>query len=175
MFSLDASGKLKIESKKADVSADTSTDILLQFAVQRRGLSMDQANLLEYNIHQKWVDCVIKMRLTPAPHVYQMTSFRQILDADKKLLEELCDATLQVTAEGRPLDKCFVERMNRSEVVHLLQPLPSKHVDNVIQDKLVPDRPSPYPVPGVKGKGKGKTKGKGKDNAKMPWSSYKCW
>ena len=58
--------------------------------------------------------------------------------------------------------------MNRSEVVHLLQPLPSKQVDNVIQDKLVPDRPSPYPVPGVKGKGKGKTKGKGKDNAKMP-------
>ena len=45
MFSLDASGKLKIESKKADVSADTSTEILLQFALQRRGLSMDQANL----------------------------------------------------------------------------------------------------------------------------------
>ena len=172
-FSLDASGKLKIESKKADVSAVTSTEILLQFAVQRRGLSMDQANLLEYNIHQKWVDRVIKIRLTPAPHGYQMTSFRQILDADKKLFEELCDATragVQVTAEGRPLDKCFVECMNRSEVVHLLQLLPSKHVDNVFQDKLVPDRPSPYPVPGVKGKGKGKTKGKGKDNAKMPWT-----
>ena len=32
-----------------------------------------------------------------------MTSFRQILDADKKLFEELCDATragVQVTAEG---------------------------------------------------------------------------
>ncbi len=62
MFSLDASGKLKIESKKTDVSADTSTEILLQYALQRRGLSMDQANLLEYNIHQKWVDRVIKMR-----------------------------------------------------------------------------------------------------------------
>ena len=112
MFSLDASGKLKIESKKTDVSADTSTEILLQFALRRRGLSMDQANLLEYNIHQKWVDRVIKMRLTPPPHGYQMTSFRQILDADKKLFEELCDATragVQVTAEGRPLDKCFVE------------------------------------------------------------------
>ena len=72
MFSLDASGKLKIESKNADVSADTSTEILLQFALQRRGLSMDQANLLEYNIHQKWVDRVIKMRLTPAPHGYHM-------------------------------------------------------------------------------------------------------
>ena len=129
MFSLDASGKLKIESKKTYVSADTSTEILLQFALQRRGLSMDQANLLEYNIHQKWVDRVIKMRLTPPPHGYQMTSFRQILDADKKLFEELCDATragVQVTAEGRPLDKCFVECMNRSEVVPFWQPLPSR-------------------------------------------------
>ena len=171
MFSLDASGKLNIASKKTDVSADTSTEILLQFALQRRGLSMDQANLLEYNIHQQWVDRVIKMRLTPPPHGYQMTSFRQLLDADKKLFEELCDATragVQVTAEGRPLDKCFVECMNRSEVVHLLQPLPSKRSDGGLSDKVFLERPSPYRVPGGKGKGKGKMKGKGKDSAKMP-------
>ena len=173
MFSLDASGKLKIESKKTDVSADTSTEILLQFALQRRGLSMDQANLLEYNIHQKWVDRVIKMRLTPPPHGYQLTSFRQILDADKKLFEELCDATrsgVQVTAEGRPLDNCFMVCMNRSEVVHLLQPLPSKQTDGSVADKIFVERSSPYSysLPGGKGKGKGKTKGKGKDSAKMP-------
>ena len=171
MFSLDSSGKLKIESKKTDVAADTSTEILLQFALQRRGLSMDQANLIEYNIHQKWVDRVIKMRLTPAPHGYQMTSFRQILDADKKLFEELSDATragVQVTAEGRPLDKHFVECMNRSEVVHLLQPLPSKQSESVLPDKVFVERPSPYSAPGGKGKGKGKTKAKGKDTSKMP-------
>ncbi len=101
-----------------------------------------------------------------------MTSFRQILDADKKLFEELCDATragVQVTAEGRPLDKCcFVDCTNRSEVVHVLQPLPSKQVETGVQDRPLFERPSPYPVPGVKGKGKGKTKNKGKDSAKMP-------
>ena len=132
---------------------------------------MDQANLLEYNIHQKWVDRAIKMRVTLAPHGYQMTSFPQVLDADKKLFEELSDATpagVQVTAEGRPLDKCFVECMNRSEVVHLLQPLPSKQVETGVQDRPIIERPPPYPVPGVKGKGKGKTKNKGKDGAKMP-------
>ena len=31
----------KIESKKTDVTADTTTGILLQYALQRRGLSMD--------------------------------------------------------------------------------------------------------------------------------------
>ena len=113
MFSLDSSGKLKIESKKTDVAADTSTEILLQFALQRRGLS---------------------------------------------------SAGVQVTAEGRPLDKHFVECMNRSEVVHLLQPLPSKQSESVLPDKVFVERPSPY----RKGKGKDKTKAKGKDTSKMP-------
>ena len=54
--------------------------------------------------------CCQNETYTPGPRGYQMTSFCQILDADKKLFEELCDATragVQVTAEGRPLDKCF--------------------------------------------------------------------
>lgn len=64
-----------------------------------------------------------------------MTSFRQILDieADKKLFEELCDETragVQMVADGRPLDKCFEPCTNKSEVVHLLQPLPAKFVDS---------------------------------------------
>lgn len=43
MFSIVGSGKLirQIESKKTDVTADTTTGILLQYALQRRGLSMD--------------------------------------------------------------------------------------------------------------------------------------
>ena len=93
------------------------------------------------------------------------------MDADKKLFEELCDATragVQVTAEGRPLDNCFVDCMNRSEVVHLLQPLPSKQTDGSVADKIFVERSSPYSLPGGKGKGKGKTKSKGKDSAKMP-------
>ena len=172
MFSIDGSGKLKVESKKADVAADTSTEILLQYALQCRGLSMDQANLLEFNIHQKWVDCIIKIRLTQPPHGYQLTSFRHILEADKKLFEELCDETraVQVTADGRPLDKCLELCMNKSEVVHLLQPLPSKAIDTsgAIKTSILAHRPTPYPQDLGKGKGKGKKGKQPFNNPKMP-------
>ena len=93
LFSIDSSGKLKLESKRVESQADTSSEILLQYALQRRGLSMDQANLLEYGIHQQWVDRLIKVRLTVSPQGYQQTSFRQMLEADKKLFEELAHAT----------------------------------------------------------------------------------
>ena len=35
-----------------------------------------------------------------------------------------------MVADGRPLDKCFEPCTNKSEVVHLLQPLPAKFVDS---------------------------------------------
>ena len=177
LFSLDGSGKLKFETKKADVVADTSNEILLQYALQRRGLSMEQANLIAYEKHQLWVDRVIKLRLVAPPQGYQQVSFRQILEADKRLFEELCDATrsgVQATAEGRPIDKAFETCMNKPEVMHLLQPLPGKAVE-IGKDKSPSSssaRPSPYPRTD-KGKGKGKQgQGKSKNaftpNARMP-------
>ena len=62
LFAMDSSGKLKVENKKSDPIADTSTEIMLQYALQRRGLSMDQANLLEFKTHQLWVDRLLKVR-----------------------------------------------------------------------------------------------------------------
>lgn len=86
------------------------------------------------SIKSGWIVLSKYASLNHAPHGYQLTSFRQILEADKKSFEELCDETragVQVTAEGRPLDKCFEACMNKSEVVHILQPLPSKASDTV--------------------------------------------
>lgn len=172
LFALDSSGKLKVEGKKSDVTADTSTEILLQYALQRRGLSMDQANLLEFRIHQLWVDRVIKVRLQVPPAGYVKTSFRQVLEADKKLFEELAHATrhgVQATVKGRPLDIVFEECMNKAEVVHLLQPLMGKASEYKAEDRPTPHRVSPYkPQNSGRGKGKGKSQGKSKGTPKMP-------
>ena len=172
LFAVDTNGKLKVEGRKPDPVADTSTEILLQYALQRRGLSMDQANLLEFGIHQLWVDRVLKVRLQVPPAGYTRTSFRQVLEADKKLFEELANATrhgVQANVKGRPLDHVFEDCMNKPEVVHLLQPLMGKSVDYKSEDKPPPNRPSPYrPQNAGKSKGKGKVQGKNKGSPKMP-------
>lgn len=170
LFALDSNGKLKVESKKSDPIADTSTEIMMQYALQRRGLSMDQANLLEFKIHQLWVDRLLKVRLQAPPAGYSKTSFRQLLEADKKLFEELANETrhgVQATVTGRPLDLVFEKCINLPEVMHLLQPLMGKSSESRLEDKPAPSRPSPY-KPQSAAKGKGKSKNKSKVSPKMP-------
>ena len=162
-FAVEGSGKLRVESKVPESAADTSSEILLQYALQRRGLSMEQANLLDYVIHQTWVDKLIRTRLQTPPDGYARVSFKQLLEADKKLFEELCDETragVQATAAGRPLDLVFSQCRHKPEVLHLLQPLPTRPQSTAPpkDDKFVWNRFQPY----SKSKGKGKDKGKGK-------------
>ena len=162
-FAVEGSGKLRVESKVPESAADTSSEILLQYALQRRGLRMEQANLLDYVIHQTWVDKLIRTRLQTPPDGYARVSFKQLLEADKKLFEELCDETragVQATAAGRPLDLVFSQCRHKPEVLHLLQPLPTRPQSTAPpkDDKFVWNRFQPY----SKSKGKGKDKGKGK-------------
>lgn len=174
LFALDGSGCLKMEKKRAEPVADTSSEILLQHALQRRGLSLDQTNLLNYNLHQKWVDKLIRVRLQLPPPGYQKPTFRQLLEADKKLFEELANSTragVQTTPKGRPLDLCFDECCNMPEVLHLLQPLMGKVGDAKPSDdkkSASSARPGPY-AGGTYGKSRGKGKNKNKSSsARIP-------
>eukprot|EP00438_Fugacium_kawagutii_P013469 Skav231273 [mRNA] locus=scaffold2436:470175:474164:- [translate_table: standard] len=175
LFAIDSNGKLKVENKPAEATADTSTEIMLQYALQRRGLSMDQANLLEYTKHQAWIDKLIRTRLQLPPPGYNKPTFRQLLEADKKLFEVLADCTrsgVQATATGRPLDAQFEKATNAPEVLHLLQPLMSKSVDKNEDKANAPAssvRVSPYPATAPSRASKGKGKGKNKTAfARMP-------
>lgn len=132
---------------------------------------MDQANLLEYSIHQKWVDRLIKARIHLPPPGYSKPSFRQLLDADKKLFEELADETrtgVQFSAKARPLDRCFETCMNRAEVMRYLQPMLAKSSETKVNSSGEEKKSSPH-KPNTKGKGKGGKSGKGKQgNPSMP-------
>eukprot|EP00438_Fugacium_kawagutii_P023794 Skav228141 [mRNA] locus=scaffold2683:55686:56831:+ [translate_table: standard] len=168
MFAIDSNGKLKVENKQAEATADTSTEIMLQYALQRRGLSMDQANLLDYTKHQAWVDRLIRARLQLPPPGYNKPTFRQLLEADKKLFEVLADCTrsgVQTTSTGRPLHAQLEKATNVPEVMRLPQPLMSKSSDKHEDKVSAPAssaRAAPYPAQApsraVKGKGKGKSK-----------------
>ena len=43
IFSIDSTGKLRTDSK-CDAKADTSTELLLQLALQRRGIAVEMSN-----------------------------------------------------------------------------------------------------------------------------------
>ena len=164
-FTLDeATGRLKIDNKSHEDKADTSSEVLVLQALQRRSLAMDQANLIEYREMELWREKLLRARLTDPPAGFCKPSWSQLIAADKQLFNELRDLTrsgVQSSAAGvRPLDTRLTNSMRMREVLCLLQPLP-RPVPSASRDEYIKERRSPYSVP-AKGEWKGKVKGSGK-------------
>ncbi|CAE7838449.1 unnamed protein product [Symbiodinium sp. CCMP2592] len=170
----ESSGKLRIEHKQPDLVADTSSEILVQQALTRRALAMDQANLIEFSVADKWTQRLMKARMqAPAEHFARPT-WKQLESADRQLFAELRDKTragVQTVASGRPLDTLLPDAMYMNEVSCLLQPFPAPALKDVPQKPDAPkwERPSPY----NKGGGKGK-KGKQRFMTRLPAGLEGC-
>ncbi|CAE7727675.1 SLC24A2, partial [Symbiodinium necroappetens] len=180
VLSVDASGRLKTEKGEA-AKAETTTELLLQFALTRRGIALEMGNLLDFNLHAKWVDRLLCARLDQVPQTHVQTSFGQLQLADRKLFQLLAEKTrsgVQATPSGRPLDDVFEGTWMAPEVLHILQPMP-RPAGNASQSKDT--RPGPYTPPGVPSdnwvpsrKGKGKGKGKTRASSRLPAGLEGC-
>ena len=161
VFSLDSSGKLRSETK-VEVRADTSTELLLQMALQRRGIAMEMANILDYHVHHKWVERLLSARLDAPPSTHSLPTLDQCQQADRKLWQLLGEATrsgIQLRAGGRPRDNIFEQTWQSPEVLHLLQPMPRSSGSTASFQLAPPPKPhgsSPYerPTKGRKGQAK---------------------
>ena len=154
---LDVDGSLRIKNPANKLEAELGTDLLLRYALTRRGLALDQANILEFSLHDAWVEKLMEVKHTSSPQGYAAVQYNQLLNADRRLftkLAELTRAGIQGDGAGRPLDAVFPNATEHPEVQLLLQPLPAPPVATVLK----PDRDSPYRR---QPSGKGKTKGKG--------------
>ena len=157
-------GVLKVEAKSPDINADTTSEIMIQYALTRRALAFDQANLIDFLKFQTWTSKIIKARIDTPPPGYDRPSVKQLMNADAKLFEEIADRTrngVQATPSGRPIDVIMDTVMHLPEVCALMQPLPHTRADpsNKLRDDKL-ERFQPY-VKGGKGKSKGKKGSKG--------------
>ena len=161
--------------KSSDIQADSSSEVLLQYALTRRALALDQANLIEFSVSMAWVERIIKMRMEAPPPGYEKPSFKQLMAADVQLFTEMADRTragVQPNAAGRPLDKILKDCMYLPEVSLLMQPRP------VVKMEYSSNPPSKFSSKGKGssgGKGKGKGKVKGSAFSKMPQGLVGCY
>lgn len=163
-------GMIRIESKASEIYADTSSEVMLQWALTRRSLAMDQANLMDYNVMQVWTEKIVRTRVESPPQGFEKPSMKQLLAADVKFFEELADRArsgIQANVQGRPLDDVAKECMYVQEVAILLQPRPMSRSDV-----------SRFDGSNAKGKGKSsfsherKGKGFGKSKGKVKGSNF---
>lgn len=162
MLTVDSTGSVKWKNGPTKVEADLSTDLMIRYALSRRGLAAEQANLVSFANHDRWAEHLMKSRMEEPPSGYARVMQQQLINADRRLWQKIAELTrsgIQATAQGRPIDLIWAQACSHPDVLHLLQPLPA-----AAQASAPPkdSRPNPYQPGNGKGKNdKGKGKGKG--------------
>ncbi|CAE7491742.1 unnamed protein product, partial [Symbiodinium sp. KB8] len=136
----------------------------------RRGLALEQGNVISYANHDLLVEKLFEYRMMEAPPGFQKVSMKQLELADKRfwlLLAEHTRAGIKTTASGRPCDVNFTKCLDSTEFLSLLQHRPGAGGSS--QQVSDGDEPPPKrPRWGKKGRGKGKNKSKGSASAQVP-------
>ena len=103
--------QLKIAQISEDFKADCGSEIKLQWCLQRRGIAMDQCQLLPWATHEAWVQQLFRTLSQQAPPNFQPVKMDQLVRADRELWTLLAQehkGTLKVSAAGEiPLDGLF--------------------------------------------------------------------
>jgi len=119
---------LKVAQVPVVTSADVGSELKLQWALQRRGLAMDQCRLLDWTYHEDWVQWLLQALTKDVPSGFASIKLDQILRADKELWTILAQ---QQTKSLRPvndqpvLNEDFKKLTTDPRITMLVLPLPT--------------------------------------------------
>lgn len=92
-FKTDAAGNLKVVPETTDGRAVLTTDLRAKQALQRRALAYDQARVISFLVHCRWVERLFDELMRTPPPGFQTVGIDQLMRADQKLFEIMCDRT----------------------------------------------------------------------------------
>ena len=120
---------LKLAAGEPKIRADTSNELLLQWALQRRGLAFDQCKLMSNDIHDKRVQSLLMQLTRESPSGYARVTMEQLLRADKELFTLMSQEHNGPFTNGPkgelPLDLLMTQLMHDPRISLHLLPLPS--------------------------------------------------
>ena len=126
-FVTDTAGFQRKTETSVELRADLTSDLKVKYALTRRGLMLDQANLIAFENHELLVKMLLKAYARKPPPGYARVSLEQLRQADRELFLLLAQSTragVAVLPDGsRPLDNVFKECLNSPDVQLRLLPL----------------------------------------------------
>ena len=191
----DPSGVIRVVSKSEGPTADLTSDYRIRQAFLRRSLALDQASLVSFDVHERWVNSLFAAMARAPPAGYSYITLEQVLSADRELFvylgEECRDGVGLDSAGNRLVEEAMKLLMVDIRITFLLTPLRSGSSPNPAKRALSDSAPplsknqakkqrrqvaiakhsQPYLAVPTKGKGKGKGKGK----VTMPAGLEGCW
>jgi hypothetical protein len=125
----DSSGFVKEKSTEVRGVTDTSSELLIRYALTRRGLAMEMGQLLSYVEHEKMVAFLFREYMRLPPPGYGKVSIEQLRRADLEIFRQLQEQTrggVKLMPDGRmPLDLVLPGILVSPRVAMLLMPLPA--------------------------------------------------
>ena len=169
-------GDLALREKDLTVRADLTSDLRVRFALQRRALAFDQACLISWEVHDKWISSLF-YRMAELPlKGYLPVSLEQCLRADKKLFVKMSEACrsgiVGQPGQPRPLDEAMKKYGDHNDVLYLLAPTMLPTIPETSSSSWT-NRSSPYESKGSSKEGKGKGGGKGQGKGAWPYRGGK--
>jgi len=119
---------LKVAQVPVATVADVGSELKLQWALQRRGIAMDQCRLLDWVYHEEWVQWLLQSITKEVPSGFGTIKLEQVVRADKELWTLLAQ---QQTKSLRPsndvpvLNDDFKRLTTDPRVTMFVLPLPS--------------------------------------------------
>lgn len=104
---------------------DTSTELKLYFALQRRHLAFDMVGFLSWSVCQKWLDKLMSTLVSDAPSNFNAITLTQVMRADREMFSILASdfkGSLKApVGVAPPLDELFERLMHDPRInVHLI-------------------------------------------------------
>ena len=113
--------QLQVRPKELEVFADLSTELRVQHAFTRRGLALEMANLMSYNVHEKITRSFMSYLTQSVPSAFQRPDISAVLRADRELwtrAADECRSNLKVNAHGKlPLDEAMLKLYQTAPVL----------------------------------------------------------
>ena len=156
---------LKVAQVPISTTADVGTELKLQWAMQRRGVAMDQCRLLDWSIHEDWVQWLLQSLTKEVPTGFTSVKLDQVVRADKELwtiLAQQQTKSLKPTNDTPVLNKDFTALTTDPRVTMFVLPMPTSRV----QQPAPKQTPAPKPQP--KGKCSQQTQETHKSGEKLP-------
>ena len=160
---------MKVTAAEDVVKVDHSTELQLQWALQRRGIALDQCRLIDWDVHQRWVQYLLGLLAKAAPEGYSRIKMEQLLKADRELFlvmaHDLQHSGERLSETPSPMNQAMPRLMTDPRITMHLLPLPT-HAAKASSSTTTPAPPKKENPATPKGRGKVRREGKQSNKAK---------
>ena len=135
---------LKVAQVPVNTVADVGSELKLQWALQRRGIAMDQCRLLDWALHEDWVQWLLQSLTKDVPSGFGTIKLEQVIRADKELwtlLAQQQTKSLKPSNDVPAINEEFRKLTTDPRVTMFVLPLPSSTRQGA------PQKPTPQPKP----------------------------